>query len=121
MRRFDNPPKPFAVPFLLVALLFLNQSSTVRAAAITTGGSGNWGGTAANAPWPTGVIPAVTDTITIASGHTVTLTDARTIAGVTINAGGTLVLGGNALTCNGNFTNNASGTFTANSGLLRFS
>jgi hypothetical protein len=42
-------------------------------AAVTTGGSGNWNSTTPNAPWPGGTIPAATDTITIANGHTLTI------------------------------------------------
>lgn len=42
-------------------------------ATITTAGSGNWNSTTPNAPWPGGTIPAATDEVIIANGHTLTV------------------------------------------------
>lgn len=42
-------------------------------AAIATGGSGDWNSTTNNAPWAGGVVPVAGDTVTIGSGHMVTI------------------------------------------------
>lgn len=60
-------------------------------ATITTGGSGNWSSTTNNAPWPGGTLPASTDDVVIANGHTVTLDTTTAVAlTVTVNGGGVL-------------------------------
>lgn len=58
---------------------------------ITTGGSGNWSSTVANAPWPGGTLPTSADDVIIAVNHTVTL-DAGVVAAcrtLTLAQGGT--------------------------------
>ena len=93
--------------------------NVVNAATITTAGSGNWNSVTNNAPWPGGVVPAATDVVIIASTHTVTVSAIATIAGVTINNGGTLTWSAAvALTLNGPFVNN--GTFTKGTGTVTF-
>ncbi|MGE3856644.1 MAG: LysM peptidoglycan-binding domain-containing protein [Dehalococcoidia bacterium] len=85
---------PVVVPALRAALLLaaclsvlLAGPSDAYAAAFNSTGTGNWtaslGGT-----------PGVADTVTIQSGHTVTLTTTTSVAGVTVNSGGTLIISG---------------------------
>lgn len=61
--------------------------------------------------------PGTTHSYIIQSGHTVTLGVAQTVAGITVNSGGTLTGGSNALTINGNWTHD--GTFSG-TGLITF-
>ncbi|NJN41193.1 MAG: hypothetical protein HC811_02085 [Flammeovirgaceae bacterium] len=60
---------------------------------VTTGGSGNWSSTTINAPWAGAAVPTAGQTVTINSGHTVTLdiNTAVTLASITINPGGILI------------------------------
>nr|WP_315148585.1 T9SS sorting signal type C domain-containing protein [uncultured Flavobacterium sp.] len=95
-------------------LLIVMTFSFANAANITSTGSGNWNSTVVNAPWPGGVVPSATDNVTIAAGHTVTLTGNASITNVTINSGATLNIANRTLTVNGFFTNN--GTLTGTSG-----
>lgn len=68
---------------LLLAPLFLYaQSDTIKSAQ-----SGNW---SSSSTWVGGVIPDEAHMPIILSGHTVTLNTSAIIAGMTINAGGTL-------------------------------
>ncbi|MFZ4581212.1 MAG: hypothetical protein ACOYM7_01065 [Paludibacter sp.] len=77
---------------LLIILFF--SLSEIKAATITSTGSGNWNSTTANAPWPSGIVPAVGDIVIIANTHTVNLTVAvtKTAGTVTVSQGGTLNL-----------------------------
>ncbi len=59
---------------------------------ISSAGTGNWHSTTPNAPWPSGVIPVYTDTVTIAAGHVITATAPITVTSITINASGELDL-----------------------------
>ena len=114
MRKFLLPAK--AMGFVMILLFSV---SLVKAQTITTTGSGNWNSTTADAPWPGGTVPLSTDLVIIANTHTVTVTAAATIAGVTINNGGTLTWSAAvSLNLNGPFVNN--GTFTKGSGTVTF-
>ena len=62
--------------------------------------SGDWN-TGAATVWDTGVRPVAGETVTIANTHTVSLTGAEACAILTVNAGGTLALGGQTLTTTG--------------------
>jgi hypothetical protein len=93
-------------------LLFCLHAEAATITSTTTGGTWSTGSS-----WVGGVTPGTADTAIIVSGATVTLTAARTVTNVTINAGGRLNIGTvNALTVTGTFVNN--GTFTATSGRL---
>ncbi len=67
-------------------------------AIITTAQNGNWSDPAT---WAGGVVPAATDSAVIA--HAVTLTAPAGIVGITVNAGQTLDLNGQALDITGEF------------------
>lgn len=98
----------------LLCLMLLTGGMLSAATITSTSTGGTWSSTTT---WVGGVVPTTTDTAIIASGATVTLTAARTVINVTINAGGTLNIGSvNALTVTGNFVNN--GTFSATTGRL---
>jgi hypothetical protein len=88
--------------FLLIIFLCLGLSSAVYSSTITTTGSGNWSSTTPDAPWPGGTVPASNDSIIIANGNTVTLTNSQICKGLTINNGGILNIGGFAFTVNSN-------------------
>src|SRR5260221_4858989 len=76
---------------LITLVALLGATMEVQAASITSTGSGDWNSTAADAPWPSGIVPALADVVTIASGSTVAMTDNRTLTGaVTVNSGGVL-------------------------------
>ncbi len=102
---------------LTVLLIFSANAQT-----ITTAGSGNWGSTTPNAPWPGGIVPTSVNDVIIADGHTVTLTGANTftVANLTIGQGvhpavltyAADVTAANSLTITGNLTLSDSGQFT---------
>jgi len=85
-------------------------------ATITTTGTGDYASTTPNAPWPSGTIPDyTTDTVVVASGNTLTISDTRNVPAISIGttlAGqvGKLILdGGGAaitITAYGNITLN---------------
>lgn len=85
--------------------------------AITSSGSGNWSSTTPGAPWPSGIVPTASDTVTIASGHTVTL-DGSYEAGNDTDLTGIQVTGtlkfsrsvNSQLTCKGGITINNGGS-----------
>ena len=99
----------------------IKSSSTVdTSTAIVSAGSGDWN-TAAT--WVGGVVPGCTNSVSIASGHTVTVTTTANAANLVIAKGGTLV--NNSATNNmtvGCTNNNAAfsnyGTHTMTSGKL---
>jgi hypothetical protein len=99
----------------------IKSSSTIdTSTAIVSAGSGDWN-TAAT--WVGGVVPSCTNSVSIASGHTVTVTTTANAANLVIATGGTLV--NNSTTNNmtvGCTNNNAAfsnyGTHTMTSGKL---
>ncbi len=90
------------------------------AACVSNTASGNWN-TAGSWTSCGGTTPQSADTVKIANGHTITLDTTATVAGVTIDSGGTLTEDGNSrmLTVGASGWNNA-GTFTANTSKIRF-
>lgn len=85
---------------------------------ITSVQSGNWNDAST---WSSNSIPSCSDTVTLLSGHTVTVNASSSAAGVNIAAGATLVSDTSALTigCTNNkatFSNR--GTYTLNGGSL---
>ena len=106
----------------VVGVLFVADRG--NAATITNAGSGNWNSTAANAPWPGGTVPALSDTVYIATG-TVTITDVRTFTGpITVLNGATLQLpSGNNTTIFSDFSVMSGGTLNhqGNGGDFNFS
>ena len=108
---------------LIVALLFLFAPCSVWAAAISTAQDGEWSSTST---WTGGVVPGNGDTVTIATGHDVTVSDNRTVgtAGATgteaiqVQGTGTLtVSAGSTLTVKGGL-NQQRGTTITISGTL---
>ncbi|MFA5144231.1 MAG: autotransporter-associated beta strand repeat-containing protein [Candidatus Omnitrophota bacterium] len=69
--------------------------------AVTSCGTGNWGNTAS---WTTGYVPTEYDLVMISDGI-LSLSEVTTVAGITINSGKTLTLGGHNLTAAGGITN----------------
>jgi hypothetical protein len=96
--------KTLAAYVRVLTLLTLLCAAGTMAATVTTAGSGNWNSTAVNAPWPGGVVPASTDNVIIAGGHTVTVSanaacatlsfQAANPSAVAINPGMTLGVSG---------------------------
>jgi hypothetical protein len=85
---------------------------------ITTVQTGNWNNPAT---WSSNSVPGCTDTVTLLSGHTVTINSVSTIAGVNISSGSTLISDSNSLTVgctNNNATFSNRGTYTMNGGSL---
>lgn len=73
---------------ILLVLAVLLATCNGWAATITTAGSGDYSSTTANAPWPSGTIPdPATDTVVVGSGHTLTISDTRTVPAITISNG----------------------------------
>lgn len=114
---------------ILVLFLLCVSARAVFSTAYNTTGSGNW---SATATWTTGAcggaaaaaVPGSGDTATICAGHTVTLTDNRTIgtsgatgtnALVVAGTGGVLTINaGNTLTMQGDLTYNQGTTLNIN-------
>jgi hypothetical protein len=98
------------IKFLLInkniwSLLFILLTfSFANAATITSAGSGNW---ATGSTWVGGVVPLVTDNVTIVAGHTVTVTVAASITNLNLStATSKLVINsGQTLTVSGTFAN----------------
>ena len=94
--------------------IYFNNFKLIKSGTWIGGQTGNWTN-AAN--WQLGV-PLINSAVTIPTGTTVTLDDLNnetSIASLTINSGGTLILpAGSKLTLNGNIINN--GTMTLESG-----
>ena len=87
---------------------------------IVSASTGDWNATAT---WVGGVVPGCTDGVTIASGHTVTVTTTANAANLVINSGGTLVNNSAANNMTVGCTNNNAifnnyGTHTMTSGKL---
>ncbi len=102
---------------LLLAGAILFALSNAEGATKTSAQSGNW--TTASTWSPSGV-PANSDNVIIANGHTVTIDNNKTIQNITVNSGGILLWNaGKRITINGNFTVN--GTATMNKGEITLS
>jgi hypothetical protein len=87
-----------------LVLLFSSLSGTrATAATITSAQTGSW---TVTSTWVGGVVPAATDSVVIAAGHTVTLPANKTITGVTINASGVLATSTFTLGVSGNLVVN---------------
>jgi hypothetical protein len=85
---------------------------------VTSVQSGNWN-TAST--WSNNAVPSCADTVTILSGHTITVNSAGSAAGVNINVGATLISDSLSLTVgctNNNATFSNKGTYTINGGSL---
>ncbi|MFZ5531380.1 MAG: DUF6701 domain-containing protein [Pseudomonadota bacterium] len=95
------------------ALLLL--CSRAVAATCTSIASGNWNN---NATWSCNKTPGAGDTVVIKNPYTVNLNGDRSAASLTIDAGGTLVDGGNNLTVSGNVVINGTYDGTGNDGKL---
>ncbi|MCC6279952.1 MAG: T9SS type A sorting domain-containing protein [Saprospiraceae bacterium] len=80
--------KPFA-SLLLLALGILPLS--LHAIVIESVVSGNWN---LASTWVGGAVPVAGDDVVIKAGHTVTLSDSRSCAGVTVESGATFTLAG---------------------------
>ncbi len=98
--------KNFFRTILAVAILVLLASGNSWAATITSAQTGNW---SATTTWVGGAVPAATDDVVIAAGHTVTLNASETAVNVTLN-GKLSWTAANTLTVNGNVTVNQGGT-----------
>lgn len=85
---------------------------------ITSVQSGNWNDVAT---WSSTTVPACADTVTLLSGHTITVNSVSSVAGVNISAGATLISDSSILTVgctNNNATFSNKGTYTINGGSL---
>ncbi len=97
-----------------------NSGVLTTSSNIVSAATGDWN-TATT--WVGGVVPGCTDGVTIASGHTVTVTTTANVANLVINAGGTLVNNSLANNMTVGCTNNNAifnnyGTHTMTSGKL---
>ncbi|QBZ98924.1 T9SS type A sorting domain-containing protein [Flavobacterium sangjuense] len=71
--------------------------------------------------WSSNSVPTCADTVTILSGHTITVNSVSSVAGVNINAGAILISDSSSLTVgcsNNNATFSNKGTYTINGGSL---
>jgi formylmethanofuran dehydrogenase subunit C len=85
---------------------------------VTSVQTGNWNDAAT---WSSNAVPSCADTVTILSGHTITVNSASSVAGVNINAGAILISDSSSLTIgctNNNATFSNKGTYTINGGSL---
>jgi hypothetical protein len=85
------------------------------AAISSNAGTFNWNDTAG---WNGGVVPVAGDTVTIISGSTITLTDNRQCASITVNGGGTLVFNADVQMTNMTADFLVTGTFDCREGAL---
>ena len=97
-----------------------NSGALTTDSNIVSAATGDWNATAT---WVGGVVPGCTDGVSIASGHTVTVTTTANAANLVINAGGTLVNNSAANNMTVGCTNNNAifnnyGTHTMTSGKL---
>lgn len=85
----NNLKKVLSLAVVVLAFVFvLGGTSKAEAAAIASNASGDWN---TGATWVGGVVPGVGDTVTIASGHVITMTAspvAASVASLTINNAG---------------------------------
>ncbi len=79
-----------------------------------------WGGTCSSSCTAGVDYPAITDSVTIANGHTVTVTGSETAVNVTINSGGTLTVNG-VLKMTGTNPFTINGTFNSGTGQIWYS
>src|SRR5215472_230525 len=115
-----NPIKNNKIRTIIAVIALAVATTMVRAATITTAGSGNWNSTTPNAPWPGGTVPPAGSDVVIATGNLVTNTAAlSSVASITINSGGAMVMTGGPLTVT-NFNLNSGGAFTPNSQSITF-
>lgn len=85
---------------------------------VTSVQTGNWNDAAT---WSTNAIPSCADTVTILSGHTITVNTDGSVAGVNISAGASLLHTSSTLTVgctNNNATFSNKGTYTISAGTL---
>lgn len=85
---------------------------------VTSMQTGDWNNAST---WSSNSVPSCTDTVTILSGHTITVNSAVSAAGVNINPGATLISASSSLTVgctNNNATFFNKGTYTINGGSL---
>lgn len=97
---------------------FLVGYNAVLDTPVTSIQSGNWND---DSTWSSNAAPTCADTVTILTGHTVTVNSVSSVAGVNINAGATLISDSSSLTVgctNNNATFSNRGTYTINSGSL---
>lgn len=101
----------FKVIFMVLVLV----AGQAMAATCTSIKSGNWN---TSSTWNCNKTPGSGDTVTILSGHNVTLNGDSSATSLTINAGGTLTDGGKDLTLSGNATINGTYDGSGNNGNL---
>lgn len=102
--------------FLITFTLFLFGARPFHAAIITTAGNGNWNSVVPGLPWPGGVIPAATDIVIVDNNDILTVTDARSCAGLTLSVGASINMSTNGvtLTVNGNMEMNNNSFISGN-------
>ncbi|MDB4940465.1 MAG: hypothetical protein JWO40_890 [Candidatus Doudnabacteria bacterium] len=107
----------FAFVIYSGAIIKVNFAHAANACVSTATGNSNVSGT-----WTScgGTTPQPADTISIANTHTVTVVGTLSVAGVTIQNGGTLNAGSGTINDSGNFTINSGGTYVKNTGTLNF-
>ncbi|UPT71148.1 MAG: T9SS type A sorting domain-containing protein [Flavobacterium sp. JAD_PAG50586_2] len=101
-----------------LANAFLVGYNAVLDTPVTSTQTGNWNDAST---WSSNSVPSCTDTVTILSGHTITVNSTCSAAGVNINPGATLVSDSSGLTVgctNNNATFFNKGTYTINGGSL---
>lgn len=104
------------IPKVIFFLLFM-WAGEATAAACSSNATGNW---STPGTWSCNGVPATGDTVTILTGHTITLDVTTSALGsLTVNSGGKLTLtgtGGSDVYLGGNLTNNGTIDFQSSSG-----